>query len=150
MSKQAQADLILKLYDLRREPTMRAARDWFFREFHPDSVEYINNALFGEHSGHFRMVLTYWDMAAAMVNHGAIDIDFFTSTNGEYMSCFSKIEPFLADMRKTFGNPRFLKSLEALIDALPDGRQQAASFRERMKQIREGMAARQAQAQAAK
>ncbi len=146
MSKQAQADLILKLYDLRREPIMRAAREWFFREFHPDSIEAINNVLFGEHSGHMRMVMTYWDMAAAMVNHGAIDLEFFVATNGEYMGCFAKLEPFLPEMRTFFGNPRFLGSLEKMIDALPDGRQQAAAFRDRMKKIRDMMLARQAKA----
>ena len=66
MSKNEEADLILKLYELRREETMRKARDWFFREFNPNSMEDITNALFSEHSGYLRMVMTYWDMAAAL------------------------------------------------------------------------------------
>ena len=74
MSKHEEADLILKLYDLRREPTMRIARDYFFRDFNPESMADIGNLLMGEHSGHIRMVMSYWDMAAALVNHGAIDI----------------------------------------------------------------------------
>jgi hypothetical protein len=53
MSKQEEADLILKLYELRRDATMRTARDWYFRDFNPESVADVNNALFGEHSGHF-------------------------------------------------------------------------------------------------
>ena len=64
MSKQAEADLILKLYEMRREATMREARDWYFRDFHPDSIEYINKIMFGAQSGYFRMVASYWEMAA--------------------------------------------------------------------------------------
>ena len=94
-SKQAEAGLILKLYDLRREETMRKARDWFFREFNPESADDIDKVMFGEHSGHFRIVMTYWDMAAALVNHGAIDLALFNDTNGEQFSVFAKLEPFL-------------------------------------------------------
>lgn len=64
MSKQAEAELILKLYELRREETMRKARDWFVRGFNPQSVADIKEVMFSEHSGYLRMVLTYWDMAA--------------------------------------------------------------------------------------
>jgi len=69
MSKQEEAGLILKLYELRREETMRKARDWYFREFNPQSIADFNQAMFSEHSGHLRMVVTYWDMAAACVNN---------------------------------------------------------------------------------
>ena len=57
MSKQEEAGLILKLYELRREDTMRKARDWYFREFNPQSMADFNAAMFGEHSGHVRMVI---------------------------------------------------------------------------------------------
>ena len=56
---------------------MRKARDWFFLEFHPESMDDVNNAMLSEHSGHLRMVLDYWDMAAALVNHGAISRELF-------------------------------------------------------------------------
>src|SRR5215472_18174671 len=71
MSKQEEAGLILKLYELRREETMRKARDWYFREFNPQSFADFQAALFSEHDCHLRMVVTYWDMAAALVNNGA-------------------------------------------------------------------------------
>jgi len=70
MSKQEEAGLILKLYELRREETMRKARDWYFREFNPQSFADFRAALFSEHDGYLRMVVTYWDMAAALVNNG--------------------------------------------------------------------------------
>lgn len=141
MSKQEEADLILKLYDLRRESTMRVARDWMSREFNPESMADIMNVLFGEHSGHLRMVLTYWDMAAALVNHGAISVELFNDTNGEHFGVFSKMEPFLGEIRAAFG-PQFLLNLEKLIDATPDGRRRVAELRERMKGILAELAAR--------
>ncbi len=59
MSKYEEADLILKLYDLRREATMRQARDWYFLEFNPESMAEVKKAMFSEHSGHLRMVMSY-------------------------------------------------------------------------------------------
>ena len=93
MSKQEEAGLILKLYELRREETMRKARDWYFREFHPQSLADFNNAMFGEHSAYLRMVASYWDMAASLVNHGAISVDLFSDSNGEMIGVFAKLEP---------------------------------------------------------
>jgi hypothetical protein len=142
MSKHEEAELILKLYELRREETMRKARDWYFRDFNPESVADISDALFSEHSGHLRMVLSYWDMAAALVNHGAISIELFNDTNGEHLGVFSKLEPLLGEMRNSFA-PQFLVKLEKLIDATPDGRERVAAMRERMKGVRAEIAARQ-------
>jgi hypothetical protein len=79
MSKQEEAGLILKLYELRREETMRKARDWFFLNFNAQTLEDFNNAMFGDHSGHLRMVVTYGDMAASLVNDGAIRSELFTN-----------------------------------------------------------------------
>jgi hypothetical protein len=143
MSKQDEAGLILKLYDLRREETMRKARDWYFRDFHPQTIADFTDTMFGEHSGHLRMVVSYWDMAAALVHEGAISLELFTSTNGEHIGVFSKIEPILTGIREAY-SPRFAANLEKLIDATPNGRKQAAEVRDRMKGIRERMAARQA------
>ena len=145
MSKQEEAGLILKLYELRREETMRKARDWYFREFNPQSIDDFTEAMFGEHSGHLRMVVSYWDMAAALVNEGAISQDLFTSTNGEHIGVFSKIEPLLGEIRTVYA-PQFAANLEKLIDATPDGRDRSAKARERMKAMRDRMAARQAKA----
>jgi hypothetical protein len=141
MSKHEEADLILKLYDLRREDTMRKARDWFVREFNPESMADINNALFSEHSGHLRMVMSYWDMAAALVNHGAISLELFTETNGEYYMVFAKLEPFLNEMRAAYG-PQSLANLEKLIDDTPSGRERLATTGDRIKAIRSELAKR--------
>lgn len=145
MSKCEEADLILKLYELRREETMRKARDWYFRDFNPQSIGEYTEAIMGEHSGHLRMVVTYWDMAAALVNSGAISLDLFTTTNNEYIGAFAKVELLLGEIRSTFA-PQFAVNLEKLIDATPDGRKQVAAFREHFKAIREQLTARQAKA----
>jgi hypothetical protein len=145
MSKQEEAGLILKLYELRREETMRKARDWYFRDFNPQSIADFNQAMFSEHSGHLRMVVTYWDMAAACVNNGAIDLQFFIDANGEQIGVFSKIEPLLAEIRAAVA-PNFAGNLEKLIDAMPDGRKRTAEARERMKAIRAQLAAQNTKA----
>jgi hypothetical protein len=145
MSKHAEADIILKLYELRREETMRKARDWYFRDFSPQSLADFNATLFGEHSGHLRMVMSYWDMAAALVNHGAVSIELFNDTNGEHIGVFAKLEKLIPEIRANFG-PQFMASLEKLIDATPDGRQKVAQMRERVKAIQAQLAAQKAQA----
>ena len=139
MAIQDEAGLILNLYELRREATMRTARDWFGREFHPESLADIEKVLYSEHSGHFRMVVGYWDMAAALVNNGAISMQLFNDTNGEHFGVFGKMEPLLKDVRGMFG-PNFLAQLEKLIDATPGGRERAAAVRERLKAIRARLA----------
>jgi len=148
MSKQQDADLILKLYDLRREATMREARNWMFT-FNPTSVQDVIEVLLSEHSGHYRMVISYWDMAAAMVNNGAIDEQLFNETNGEHLFVYSKIEPVLEEIRAMFGNPDFLRNLETLVKRIPDSEAKIIAMRERMKKMAEMRAERAGLAQAA-
>ncbi len=139
MSKQDEAGLILKLYELRREDTMRKARDWYFSQFHPESMSDYNDALFGPYSGFMRMVISYWDMAAAFVINGAISLEMFNDTNAEHIGVFSKVEPFLTELRAQWG-PNYMASLEKLIDATTDGRKRVAENRERTKAIRTKLA----------
>ena len=141
--KQEEAGLILKLYELRREETMRKARNWYFREFHPESVADFSTALFSENSGYVRMVVTYWDMAAALVNNGAISLELFNDSNGDHIGVFAKIEPILGEIRNAYA-PQFAANLEKLIDATPDGRKRVATAREQMKSIRARLAQQQA------
>lgn len=143
MSKHEDADLILKLYDLRREATMREARNWLFT-FNPTSVQDVIDVLLGEHSGHYRMVISYWDMAAALVNHGAIDEQLFNEANGEHLFVYSKIEPVLEEVRTLFGNPDFLRNLETLVKRIPDSEAKIATMRARMKKLAEARADREA------
>jgi len=145
MSKHEEANLILKLYELRREETMRKARDWYVRDFHPDSSADIDKVMFSEQGAYMGMVVSYWDMAAALVNHGAIDLNLFVETNGEHMVVFCKFEPFLAESRAKY-SPQFLVNLEKLIDSTPNGRERVAGIRERMKMIRAHLESQKASA----
>ena len=148
MSQHHDADLILKLYELRREATMREARNWMFT-FNPTSIQDVIEVLLGEHSGHYRMVISYWDMAAAMVNNGAIDEKLFNETNGEHLAVYSKVAPVLEDIRTMFGNPDFLRNLETLVKRVPDAEQKIEAMRERMKKFADMRAERAAKAQVA-
>ena len=143
MSKQEEADLILKLYDLRREPVMREARNWFFT-FNPTTVGEYMEAMMGDHSGHLRMVISYWDMAASLVNNGAIDAKMFNEANGEQIGVFATMEPLLPKMREAFQNPTFLKNLEQVVLSAPDGRQKVEKAREFQRNIRAQMRAQSA------
>ena len=144
MGKHEDADLILKLYDLRREAVMREARNWFF-SFNPTSVAEYMEAIMGEHSGHLRMVISYWDMAASLVNNGAIDEQMFNDANGEHLFIFAKIEPILEALRQEWNQPDILKHFEAIIRRIPDNKEKLAAIRERIKMI-QGMMAERAKA----
>jgi hypothetical protein len=128
------ADLVLKLYDLRREVTMREARDWFRLRFNPRDSQELMAVLEGPHNAFFRMVVSYWDMAAALVNRGAIDEGLFTEVNVEHVGTFAKIEPFLADLRDALGNPDFLVQLERLVMRLPNAKARLAAVREQARE----------------
>jgi hypothetical protein len=145
MGKHDDADLILKLYDLRREKVMREAREWWF-SFNPTNIQEVMGTMMGENSGYMRMVLSYWDMACAMVLSGAIDEELFNQTNGEHMLVYMKIEPVLQDLRTMFDNPEFAKSLETVVKRMPNIDARMASMRERFKQIAAMRAQQQAQA----
>ena len=123
MSKAESADLILKLYDLRREEKMREARNWIF-SFNPKNAdEYIQTMRDPEVGAYLRMVTSYWDMAAALVNHGAIDAEMFGDTAGEHIIIYAKIQPFLEEFREKINNPKAFRNLEKVILDLPDGKE---------------------------
>jgi len=131
MSKHEDANLILKLYDLRREAVMREARNWFFT-FNPTSVQDVIETMVGEHSGHLRMVISYWDMACSLVNNGALDEKMFNEANGEHIFIYMKMEPVIQPMREAFENPEFLRNLETLVKRIPNIEETLPKMRERM------------------
>ena len=135
------ADLLLKLYDLRREPVMRQARQWF-ATFPLESVDDMSGALRGEHGAYFRMVTSFWDMAASFVNNGAIDEKMFNDANGEQIFIFARLEPFLADYRAKTGQPQYLGQLEQLIMRMPNAKERLAGMRERIRAMVAARAAR--------
>jgi len=131
--KQEDANLILRLYELRREETMRQARDWFMTDFYPESTQDLLQTIVGEHNAYYRMVTTYWDMAAAFVNHGAIDEQLFNDIHNEHIAVFARLEPFLAEFRTITGSPWYLTHIEQLVRRMPDCEQRLTILRRFMK-----------------
>ena len=147
MGKYEDADLILKLYDLRREETMRKALS-FMAAFNPESVEDIMELARGENNAYLRMVMSYWDMAASLVNNGAIDEQMFNDANGEHFFYYAKFEPFMEELRATFG-PQMWTHLEQLVMRAPNAKERLARMREMQKRMAENSAARRAHEEAA-
>jgi hypothetical protein len=122
MDKQTDVMAILKLYELRRDERMRAARHWFFTEFAPQEAMDIVG-LYRDGAGasaNFRMVVSYWDMAASFVLNDGIDEKMFIDANTEHVFVYAKIQPFLAEIRQIFGEPDFFANLEKLVMKVPD------------------------------
>jgi hypothetical protein len=136
------ATLLIRLYELRREPMMREARNWYTRSFHPASIEEVLQAVSGPNSAQFRMVTSYWDMATSFVANGAIDETMFNDANGEHAIVFSRIEPFIAAYREKMSNPAYLASLEKVVMQVPGAKERMASLRERFRAMAAAAAAR--------
>jgi len=112
--------LNLRLFELRREPVLREARDWFLREFNPESFAEVVAAFTSDRNASLRMVLGYWDMAASLVTSGAIDAESFLAAHGEIFVTLGKVQPFLAEIRQASNEPEFCRHLEAVVMGAPD------------------------------
>ena len=110
------AELLLRLYDLRREAKLRQGREWFIREFQAKTFEdYLAQAPMGsENSAFFRMTVTYWDMAASLVNHGLINVDLFFENTSEFWIIWDKVKNVAPTLRENNQNPMVWKNLETL------------------------------------
>ena len=113
------AQLNLHLFELRREPVLREARPWFLRDFNPENFPDLVALASGQRNASFRMVLSYWDMAASLVATGAIDAEAFRAAHGEIFATFSKIYLYLAELRSVSGEPEFCKHVEAVVLSTP-------------------------------
>jgi len=145
------AQVLIQLYDLRRETLMRAARKFMVSEFWPQTYDEFKALMldFGSERNAFaRQCLTYWDMAAAMVLHGAVDEDLFHATNGEPYFLFAKYGQYLPQLRGEYIASDFLKNLEALANR-PKGKQRVKELQTRVEARRRAAAAKAATAKAA-
>jgi hypothetical protein len=140
------ADLILKLYDLRREPTLRKARDFMATQFWPQNYgefRAVAMALGTEHNAWFRQVWSYWDMACALVLNGTINEDLFFKTNAEPYFFYAKFKPYIEHVRKELNHPEFMAHTEELATKSPEAR-------ERVERLEAQIRARTSQNAAAK
>ena len=115
-----EVNLMLRLYDMRREPRLRQARAWFVENFHPSSVEDMMEKYpqGSEENTYIRMVISYWEMVASIVNRGLIDEEFFFESNGEQWVVWEQVKPVLAVWRAMFSSPNFLSNLEKHVSRL--------------------------------
>lgn len=112
------ADLLLRLYDLRREAKLREARDWFAREFQANNMEEFARVCprGSEHHAYFRMVVSYWDMAASIVNNGLIKEEFFFENTTEFFLVWERVKSLARAMRETAKDPFYWSNLEKLAE----------------------------------
>jgi hypothetical protein len=141
----ADAQAIMQLYDLRREAEMRKARSWFLTEFWPNSVDdimRIANAFPSQENSWLRQVGSYWDMAAAMVLHGAINEDLFLEPgiSGEMFFAFAKVHPFLKDLREKMNNPNAWGNIEQVATRSKTARKQLERFLKTVEMRRKAVA----------
>ncbi|WP_420239720.1 DUF4760 domain-containing protein [Telmatobacter bradus] len=129
----ADAQIILKLYELRTEAGMRQARAWITGEFWPKTIEEF--AAVAEnpadpHNPWLRQVISYWEMAAAMVLHGAVSADLFVDCNGEGFFLLAKFAPILNAIREK--NPTFLAKTSQLVMRLGSAAQRYEAIARRV------------------
>jgi hypothetical protein len=113
-------NLILKLYEMRREERMRAARSWFFANFKPKTMEaYQQLCPPGSDPNAFaRQVTSYWDMAASFVTAGVLNEELLFQNNRELLFVWMRVEPIIGELRGAFKDPNYMKNLETVAKAL--------------------------------
>ena len=139
------AELILKLYDLRREAEMRKARNWWLTQFWPESADdifKIGADLGSQENNWLRQVGGYWEMAAALALHGTINQELFLepSFSGEMFFFFAKVHPFLKEFREKLQNPRVFGNVEKLIMSSPEAQEYLKGTEERIAVRRKALA----------
>jgi hypothetical protein len=112
------ANLLLRLYEVRREDKMRQARHWFLFEFTPGPWSQIRERYFTgeEHDNYIRMVGSYWDMVCALVKQGVLNKELFYSTNSEHLTVWNKIKPWVQEARQERRHPLMYYNLEAIAE----------------------------------
>jgi hypothetical protein len=136
------AQLILHLYDLRRETEMRKARHWWFADFWPQSADEflkISSAMGTQENNWLRQVAGYWSMAASFALSGALNVDMFLqpAVSGEMYFLFAKLQPFLKELREKLGDPHFLLNIEKVIHSTKFGRERLTFTSNRVQMLLE-------------
>ncbi len=137
------AELILKIYDLRREPVMREARNFVFG-LAPKSVDdllAIANAFGTKENAYIRQVYGYWEMVASLVVHGTLNALLAYDTCQEMYFVYAKVQPFLEEFRRKSGMPDFLTNVQKVVEGSAEGRERLARMQERQAEMA-GAAAR--------
>jgi hypothetical protein len=137
----ADAEIILKLYELRTETVMREARAWVIGQFWPNTVDDVFAVLLNPthpHNPHLRQVLSYWEMAAALVLHGAVSAELFVDSNGEGFFLLAKFAHILDGIRER--NAYFLTKTSELVNRFNTAGQRYEAILKSVQSIRERLA----------
>lgn len=112
------AELLLKIYDLRREEKLRKGRAWLLGHFWAEDMKgFLEICPLGsETNAHYRQVITYWDMVGSIVNRGMLDEDFFFESTLEGMLTWLRVKKVVALMRESRKNPLYLRNLETMAE----------------------------------
>ena len=124
MATAGDAEVILRLYDIRREETLRQARKFMIFDFQPQSLEElraVSRDTKSPQNAAWRQVMSYWEMAATFVLRGAVDADLFLDSNGEGVLLYAKFHHWHAETEKLSGNP-FMRNTAKLIEQYPAAR----------------------------
>jgi len=140
MATTADAEIILKLYDLRREPEMRRARDYIGGEFWPESFEGLwkEIGMTGDKNRWFRQVYGYWEMAAALAVYGGVDEELFVATQIEMFYVFAKISPYVKNFREK--SPDFMISITTLCERNAKAQERLSQYETQMPLFRQRIA----------
>ena len=140
----ADASLILKLYELRTEPTMREARAWMTGQFFPQTAEEffaVVNARTAKENAWYRQVTSYWEMAAVLVLHGALNAELFIDCNNEPFFIYAKFLPILPEIRQRM--PGFLTKVEQLAEQSPTAKSKVERAAKNLASLRAAVTAAQ-------
>lgn len=123
-----QVNLMLRLYDIRREPRLREAREWFLTHFNATTAEEMMKLCppGSQENAFMRMVISYWEMVAGIVNRGLIDEDLFLESTGEQWAVWERLKPIIPVWRALFKNPHVFAQLEEHINRLEAWREKSA------------------------
>jgi len=112
------ADLLLKIYEMRREEKLRRARVWLLGSFRAENMDQFNQACptGSDENAYYRQVITYWDMVAAIVNRGMLDQDLFFESTLEAMLVWQRVKAVVQEFREMRKNPLYVRNLEIMAE----------------------------------
>jgi hypothetical protein len=136
----ADADICMKLYELRREAEMRKAREFVNFQFQPqgiDDILKIMQTMGTKENAWARQVFSFWENAASLVLNKVVHPGLFLAWNSEMVFVYAKFKPYLNEMRRQIGNPAFLAGVEKVVSASPEARKRVEMIQKRMAMMAE-------------
>jgi len=134
------ADICIKLYEMRREAEMRKARNFVNFQYQPQGVDEVLKlvqAMGSQENAWARQVFSYWENAASLLLNGVVHPGLFFTWNGEMVFVYAKFKPFLPEIRKAMENPGFLAGVEKAVKSSPEALKRVAMIQKRLAKMAE-------------